>query len=174
MKYLTRKSGSRRGFTLVELLVVIVIIGILASLVVGLSGTAGRKMRESRTRAELTAIGTAIESYKAKFGHYPPDNPKDPALNSLYYELTGCLYSPTRKTFRDPQVGAVMELQTIKEHFGGTPLRTPRNHPPRLLRNPPLSPPQILLITPKFPKKTLNYGNVPLITLISPLLSLLF
>ncbi|MBT7026644.1 MAG: prepilin-type N-terminal cleavage/methylation domain-containing protein, partial [Verrucomicrobia bacterium] len=91
MKYLTRKSGSRRGFTLVELLVVIVIIGILASLVVGLSGTAGRKMRESRTRAELTAIGTAIESYKAKFGHYPPDNPKDPALNSLYYELTGCL-----------------------------------------------------------------------------------
>jgi prepilin-type N-terminal cleavage/methylation domain-containing protein len=42
MKHLTGKSGGRRGFTLVELLVVIVIIGILASLVVGLSGTAGR------------------------------------------------------------------------------------------------------------------------------------
>ena len=118
MKHLTGKSGGRRGFTLVELLVVIVIIGILASLVVGLSGTAGRKMRESRTRAELTAIGTAIESYKAKFGHYPPDNPKDPALNSLYYELTGCLYSPARKTFRDPKVGTVMKVQAIKEHFG--------------------------------------------------------
>ena len=116
MKHLTSKSGGRRGFTLVELLVVIVIIGILASLVVGLSGTAGRKMRESRTRAELTAIGTAIESYKAKFGHYPPDNPNDPALNSLYYELTGCLYNG--KTFRDPKVGTVMKVQAIKEHFG--------------------------------------------------------
>ena len=103
MKHLTRKRGGRRGFTLIELLVVIVIIGILASLVVGLSGTASRKMRESRTRAELAGIGTAIESYKAKFGHYPPDNPKDPALNSLYYELTGCLFDG--KTFSDPMVG---------------------------------------------------------------------
>jgi len=118
MKHLTGKSGGRRGFTLVELLVVIVIIGILASLVVGLSGTASRKMRESRTRAELVAIETAIGAYKSKFGHYPPDNPKDPALNSLYYELTGCLYSPTRKTFRDPKVGTVMKVQAIKEHFG--------------------------------------------------------
>ena len=89
MKLLKGSSEWRRGFTLVELLVVIVIIGILASLVVGLSGTASRKMRESRTRAELVAIETAIEAYKSKFGHYPPCNPKDPALNSLYYELTG-------------------------------------------------------------------------------------
>ena len=105
-------------FTLVELLVVIVIIAILASMVVGLSGTASRKMRESRTRVELVAIETAIEAYKSKFGHYPPCNPDDPALNSLYYELTGALYSPARKTFRDPMSGNVMSLKMIEEHFG--------------------------------------------------------
>ena len=108
MKQLKRNRTARRGFTLGELLVVIVIIGILAGLVVGLSGTASYKMRESRTRAELVAIETAIEAYKAKFGHYPPCNPDDPALNSLYYELTGALYSPARKTFRDPMSGNVM------------------------------------------------------------------
>mgnify|MGYP001250691394 CR=1 FL=1 len=118
MKQSKRNRRARRGFTLVELLVVIVIIGILASLVVGLSGTASRKMRESRTRVELVAIETAIEAYKANFGHYPPCNPDNPVLNTLYYELTGALYSPVRKTFRDPKSGVVMEVQAIKEHFG--------------------------------------------------------
>ena len=118
MTQLKRNRERWGGFTLVELLVVIVIIGILASLVVGLSGTASRKMRESRTRAELEGIGTAIESYKSNFGHYPPCNPENPVLNALYYELTGALYSPTRKTFRDPMSGTVMKVQAIKEHFG--------------------------------------------------------
>jgi len=31
-------------------------------------------MKESRIRAELNALATAIEAYNAKFGHYPPDN----------------------------------------------------------------------------------------------------
>ena len=89
MKRRTKKDG----FTLIELLVVIAIIAILAALVVGLSGTAGRKMTESRVKAELAAIETAIEAYKNKFGHYPPDNPDTPTLNALYYELTGVLLS---------------------------------------------------------------------------------
>ena len=114
MKRRTKKDG----FTLIELLVVIAIIAILAALVVGLSGTAGRKMTESRVKAELAAIETAIEAYKNKFGHYPPDNPDTPTLNALYYELTGVLYSSTRGTFKDPMSGNVMAPKLIKEHFG--------------------------------------------------------
>ena len=106
------------GFTLIELLVVIAIIAVLASLVVGLSGTAGRKMKESRIQTEIAAIETAIESYKQKFGHYPPDNPDNVVLNSLYYELTGALYSPTRGTFKDPMTGNILDPKLIKEHFG--------------------------------------------------------
>ena len=113
-----KRPKRKDGFTLIELLVVIAIIAILASLVVGLSGTAGRKATESRVKAELAAIETAIEAYKQKFGHYPPDNPDTPILNGLYYELTGALYSPTRRTFRDPMSGNVMDPKLIKEHFG--------------------------------------------------------
>jgi hypothetical protein len=75
-------------------------------------------MTESRVKAELAAIETAIEAYKNKFGHYPPDNPDNPTLNALYYELTGVLYSSTRGTFKDPMSGNVMAPKLIKEHFG--------------------------------------------------------
>ena len=113
-----KKRISKDGFTLIELLVVIAIIAVLASLVAGLSGTAGRKMKESRIQAEIAAIETAIEAYKVKFGHYPPDNPDNPVLNSLYYELTGALYSSTRGTFKDPMSGNIMSPKLIKERFG--------------------------------------------------------
>ena len=113
-----KRRTNKDGFTLIELLVVIAIIAILAALVVGLSGTAGRKMTESRVKAELAAIETAIEAYKNKFGHYPPDNPDTSTINALYYELTGVLYSSTRGTFKDPMSGNVMSPKLIKEHFG--------------------------------------------------------
>ena len=40
--------GARNGFTLIELLVVISVIGILASLIVGVSGVATSKARVSQ------------------------------------------------------------------------------------------------------------------------------
>lgn len=83
------------GFTLVELLTVIAIIGALAGLLVGLAPRASRKMKESRIQAELAQLVTAIDSYKAELGYYPPDNPvvtagvTNYAVNQLFYELTG-------------------------------------------------------------------------------------
>ncbi|MEN9675755.1 MAG: hypothetical protein RIS76_1651, partial [Verrucomicrobiota bacterium] len=85
------------AFTLIELLVVISIIAVLAGLVVGLAPMANRRMKEARIRAELAALTSAIDSYKAKYGVYPPDNydpvrkQSNPVLNSLFYELTGVL-----------------------------------------------------------------------------------
>jgi prepilin-type N-terminal cleavage/methylation domain-containing protein len=94
-------SGRRsRAFTLIELLVVISIIALLASLIVGGTRYAGAKMRESRIRAELNALVSAIESYKADIGFYPPDNVVsrnplvvNPVTNALFYELTGTVVS---------------------------------------------------------------------------------
>ncbi len=87
------------GFTLIELLAVISIIAVLAGLLVGLAPQAAARMKESKTRAELEKLVTAIESYKAKHGVYPPDNVTgrdsfgtpivNPVINPLYYELVG-------------------------------------------------------------------------------------
>jgi prepilin-type N-terminal cleavage/methylation domain-containing protein len=91
-----------RAFTLIELLVVISIIGLLAGMLVGLAPVAAMKIKESRVRAELQQLVTAIEAYKTRFGVYPPDGlrqvniPPDglqtipnPALSPLFYELSG-------------------------------------------------------------------------------------
>jgi prepilin-type N-terminal cleavage/methylation domain-containing protein len=77
------------GFTLIELLVVIAIIGLLASMLIPITGAVNRNKIRARARAELAQIETGIQDYKTKLGYYPPDNPTNPSVNQLYYELAG-------------------------------------------------------------------------------------
>ena len=71
------------------MLVVIAIIGVLAALIFPVTRTSKNTRRKSVVNAELNQVQTAIESYNAKFGFYPPDNGVNPALNQLYFELSG-------------------------------------------------------------------------------------
>ena len=77
------------AFTLIEMLVVIAIIGILAALFLAISGSASAKKKIARVKVELTQLSVMIDSYKDKLGYYPPDNPSEPRLNTLFYELSG-------------------------------------------------------------------------------------
>ncbi len=61
------------GFTLVEMLVVITIIGILAGLAVPVVFNAIRTARNAAILVEMANIENAIEQYKSKYGDYPVD-----------------------------------------------------------------------------------------------------
>jgi prepilin-type N-terminal cleavage/methylation domain-containing protein len=60
-----------RGFTLVELMVVISVIGILSVIVYANVGSASPKARDVERQADLRNLQTAIEQFKQKNGRYP-------------------------------------------------------------------------------------------------------
>lgn len=69
-----RATDKQRGFTLLEIMVVIVIIGVLASLVV--PNLMGNKEKADKQKAvsDIVALENALDMYKLDNHHYPTTN----------------------------------------------------------------------------------------------------
>ncbi|WP_419663940.1 GspG: general secretion pathway protein G [Desulfosarcina variabilis str. Montpellier] len=63
--------NNRRGFTLIELMVVIVILGILAGLIVPRIMGRPEQAKKLKARMQIESIGTALKLYKLDNGAYP-------------------------------------------------------------------------------------------------------
>jgi len=59
-----------KGFTLIELMIVVAIIGILTSVAMGFFGDNVIRSNRSEGRAELTAIAASLEKCKSLYGGY--------------------------------------------------------------------------------------------------------
>jgi len=66
---LKRKKG--KGFSLIELLIVVAIIGIIAAIAIPNLMSALQKGRQKRTMGDLKSLGTAIETINTDCGGYP-------------------------------------------------------------------------------------------------------
>ena len=60
-----------RGFTLIELMVVIVILGILAGLIIPRIMGRPDEARRAKARIQIESLGTALKLYKLDNGNYP-------------------------------------------------------------------------------------------------------
>jgi prepilin-type N-terminal cleavage/methylation domain-containing protein len=81
--------GNPPAFTLIELLVVISIIGVLAAFTIPALKAAKRASILNQVKSEMGQLETAIDSFKAAYGFYPPANPNDARISPLYFELLG-------------------------------------------------------------------------------------
>jgi general secretion pathway protein G len=115
LNYVPHTQSSRptsRAFTLVELLLVLVILGILAAIVVPKFAGRTEQARVAAAKTQITQFGTALDSFEVDTGHYPknlsellvlPSDaqnwhgpymkidavPKDPWQNDYIYKFPG-------------------------------------------------------------------------------------
>ncbi len=73
-------SRRSRGFTLVEILVVVAIIVILMAILIPVAMRAISQARNAAIGLELSQLKTAMEEYKKEHGDYPPSMDWDPNL----------------------------------------------------------------------------------------------
>lgn len=112
----TPQNRPRAGFTLVELLIVIVIIGILVALIVPAIMGAVRVANNARVTAEINNFAAALEQFKSKYGDYPPSRV------ILYegggYNTTSSAAPPSR-TKTDITLGQLSQrsLQYLRKFF---------------------------------------------------------
>lgn len=68
---MTSKIKKQQGFTIVELLIVIVVIGILAALVITTFTGIQKKARDTERQTDIKAVHGQVEAYYAQNGRYP-------------------------------------------------------------------------------------------------------
>lgn len=66
------KTAGKSGFTLVEILVVVAVIGLLIGGIFKLMGLAGNMSKKAATVAKMQRIQNALAGYYAAYGTYPP------------------------------------------------------------------------------------------------------
>lgn len=65
------KKYKNQGFTIVELLIVIVVIGILATLVITTYNGVQSKARDTKRKTDVNALQGQVEAYNTNAGFYP-------------------------------------------------------------------------------------------------------
>ena len=85
------QRDKERGFTLIELMIVVAILGILAAIAIPNFMRFQAKSRQSEAKTNLGAIGTTAESYRAENDSYTlqPDGVTEVTFNDLGWAPQG-------------------------------------------------------------------------------------
>lgn len=88
----SRFRSPRSGFTLVELLTVIAIIGILSAITFGVVKGVNERAAIGQAKAELGTLAQALEAYKRQYGDYPQAGSSNAATTATSVANTNSQY----------------------------------------------------------------------------------
>lgn len=124
-----RTSRRQRGFTLIELIVVVTIIGILAGVAISNVKWAQQRARESALRHDLFEMRKAIDDYYAdkqkypdslqtlKSEHYLRGIPKDPITQQADWDEVQAQADPTGSA-TDPNASMPIDPTAVNSNSG--------------------------------------------------------
>lgn len=126
-------GANRRGFTLTELLIVIAIIGVLASLITAAAINAMRRAREARIQLEINQVSQALDTFNTDLNSYPPNAMNDGSpvmfnrVNSAFERTIKGAFSRIdpqelavfRALAGDPATGAVITRTNVTNGMRG-------------------------------------------------------
>lgn len=113
MKPVASRSASVRGFTLLELLFVMVILIGLAALMAGAIGPAKKRIARSRTEGLIEMLKTGLEQYHATYGVYPLNPNYEEGGKILYRSLFGDYDDDGKPDWLDNSKGDAGDLKTF-------------------------------------------------------------
>lgn len=102
----TEKKVNRKGFSLIELMVVLIILGLIAAIVIPRTGLFTKKGSIQAAKQQITALKAALEAFRADMGRYPTSDEglkaliENPDANNPNYEQNG--YLDKKKVPKDP------------------------------------------------------------------------
>lgn len=90
-----KSTNYHRGFTLLELLVVISIIALLSSVMLASFAQVKTKASNSQTLAEVNEYQTAFEQYYIDYGRYPADTSPGDSIRCIghYNSANKCMWA---------------------------------------------------------------------------------
>ncbi|TAE92089.1 MAG: type II secretion system protein GspG [Verrucomicrobia bacterium] len=89
----TRRLSSQRGFTLLEMVIVLGIIGLIIGGAIGVMGKVGDGAAIQRVKGDFNSLGSVLKMYKINNGFYPSTSQ---GLNALVTRPSG---SPAPKSW---------------------------------------------------------------------------
>ena len=94
-----KKMRNQRGFTLIELMIVVAIIGILTAIAFPLYANLQARARVAKGQADVRTLASAVVVYSAHTGSLPPDGDLSP--------LTTTVLDPQSNTTAGPFISPI-------------------------------------------------------------------
>ena len=120
-----RRLEGRSGFTLIEMLIVIIVLGILAAIVVVGVGSTRRDAAASACGSSLKSVELSTEAYNTRMNHYPDTQADVYSVDWLLRswptsDQYALVYDPTGYSAGPPIVHASGFFVTVKDGGGAT------------------------------------------------------